>query len=302
MDPANDISDDSSRFSGLSLSKSRIVVKTIFKEAGIESADIDARILLNHASGYTHLMLVTQGEDLLSSEAAARLNIYCQRRVQGEPVDKILGYKEFYNRRFRVSQDVLSPRPETEGLVDAALEFLRDVKSPYVLDLGTGSGAILISVLCEQEHATGIGIDLSQKAIDIASQNAETHAVTERVKFLRGSWFEPLKANYEVAPKFDLILSNPPYITDIAMTKLPVDVMNYDPSLALRGGADGLEAYRTIIKSASHYLKRNCVIIFEIGYDQGDAVSDLLLSSGYYDVTVGQDLSNHDRYVLGRLA
>lgn len=291
--------DSTSRFSGLNVGTVRRIVKTLFAEAGFETAAIDARLLLQHATGYSHSMLIGQNQDIITADAVKALNGFCRRRLKGEPVDKILGFRAFYNYTFKVTHDVLTPRPETEALVDVALDVLADIPSPKILDLGTGSGAILITLLAELEHAFGIGTDISSKALMIAKLNAKANGVTARLSLLEGSWFDAVSRseNEKTAETtlFDVIISNPPYITSAAMTALDIDVLNYDPRLALHGGADGLDAYRVIIGSAENYMKSEGVLLLEIGFDQGDSVSNLLKQAGYRHIRLQKDGAGQDR-------
>ena len=181
-------------------------------------------------------------------------------------------------------------------LVDAALGILKDkppsFMKPRILDLGTGSGAIIISILAEAKNVEGAAIDLSQAALGTAKENAAAQTVEERLTFLQGSWFAPVSDQC-----FDIILSNPPYITAAAMEGLDIEVKDFDPDLALRGGEDGLTAYRAIIAEAAKHLSPNGILLFEIGYDQGRSVSDLLTRAGFGDISVQKDLSSHDRMI-----
>jgi len=176
-------------------------------------------------------------------------------------------------------------------LVDTALAVLKNKADPRILDLGTGSGAIAISILAEIEEARGDAVDLSGAALKIAKENAAAHNVETRLTFHEGSWFAPVSGHY------DIILSNPPYITAAAMNELDVEVAAFDPDLALHGGEDGLSAYRAIIAEAGRYLKPNGILLFEIGYDQGSSVSDLLKGAGFTDISIHKDLAGHDRMI-----
>jgi release factor glutamine methyltransferase len=262
-----------------------------FRAAGLETPDLDARILLKAATGLSHADVITRSGDRLSPDDLEKLAVMAERRLSGEPIDHILGYREFYGRRFEITKDVLSPRPETELLVTAALKAIKNIKTPRLLDLGTGSGAIIISILAENTEAAGIATDFSAAALNIARENAQAHNVAGRLSFVQGSWFEPITGH------FDIILSNPPYITDAAMGQLSCEVADFDPGLALRGGADGLEAYRAIIGGASAHLKPGGYLIFEIGYDQGQAVTALLKSANFRDIDLAHDLAGHDRVI-----
>lgn len=265
-----------------------------FRAAGIDSADIDARLLLMHGMGLTRAGLIASAQDVLSPDAAELIQGLAARRIKGEPVDNILAYREFYGRRFKVTQDVLSPRPETEMLVEAALEIFKTKPTANMLDLGTGSGAIIISVLTEALNGRGTAIDMSEAALDIARQNAKTHKLTNRIEIMRGEWFAPVKDSY------DIIISNPPYITQEAMETLAPEVINFDPPIALSGGEDGLSAYREIISKAKGFLKPGGEIIFEIGFDQAKTVTALLTAAGFSGVSTHKDLAGHDRMIRAR--
>jgi len=262
-----------------------------FRGARLETPDLDARLLVMAVTGFSPTDMITRGTDLLTPAARELIVQYSQRRLAGEPIDHILGYREFYGRAFYISKDVLSPRPETEMLVEAALDILKDKAEARILDLGTGSGAIIISILAEAPHVEGVAVDMSEAALAIARQNAQTHNVKDCLTLFRGSWFEPVEG------LFDIILSNPPYITDIAMDELAAEVSEFDPDLALRGGEDGLTAYKDIIAEAQNHLKPNGVLIFEIGYDQGESVSHLLKQQGFKGIFVAKDLSGHNRMI-----
>ncbi len=262
-----------------------------FRSAGLETPDLDARILLMAATGLSHADMITRSSDRLSLSDLEKLAVMAERRLAGEPIDHILGYREFYGRKFKVTKDVLSPRPETELLATAALKAIKNIKTPRLLDLGTGSGAIIISVLAENTEAIGMAADLSAAALKVARENALAYNVADRLSFALGSWFEPITGH------FDIILSNPPYITDAAMGQLSCEVANFDPALALRGGADGLDAYRVIIGGASAHLKPGGYLIFEIGYDQGQTVTALLKAAKFRNIDLTQDIAGHNRVI-----
>ena len=262
-----------------------------FRKAGLEAADLDARILVMAATGLSHTDMILRADEIPLAETQTLIAQYANRRLAGEPIDHIIGYREFYGRKFKVNKDVLSPRPETEMLVDVALEIMKNNPEARILDLGTGSGAIIISILAEAARAQGIAVDLSAAALSVARENAQAHEVIERLTFLQGSWFGPTEG------RFDIILSNPPYITDAAMEKLAIEVSEFDPDLALRGGEDGLIAYRAIISEAPDYLKSGGILLLEIGFDQGLSVSQLLEGPHFSSISVVKDLSGHDRMI-----
>ncbi len=260
------------------------------KAAGIEGAARDARVLLAHAAGLARDRLTLHLPDDLSAEAQARLQGYITRRVAHEPVAKIIGYRGFWGRDFRVTADVLDPRPETETLIAAALE---GPEPKLFLDLGTGSGVLAVTLLCEWPDAMAVATDISQPALDIADENARRHAVSDRLTLLRSDWFE------RVAGQFDLIVSNPPYIAADEMAGLSEEVRAYDPHLALSDQGDGLSAYRAILAEVCGHLTVGGRMMVEIGWQQGQAVSELFQRAGFQDVRCLADLEGRDRVVLG---
>ncbi len=262
------------------------------RAADIDSAGLEASLLMEHVTGYSRSEQIINAGSVVSDEQVADMDDLMQRRLRGEPLDNIIGNREFYGLTFRVTPEVLSPRPETELLVDYVLSQTTSEQSYRVLDLGTGSGAIIISILKSREKFQAVAIDLSEAALDVASGNAAFHDVSQRIEFMLGSWFEP------VTGQFDFIISNPPYITNEAMDKLSVEVSVYDPHLALWGGADGLVAYNVIAKSAAQYLKLGGKLCLEIGCDQGQSVPDVLRLAGFDVLKVQKDLSGHDRCVI----
>jgi len=263
-----------------------------FRSAGLETVDTDARLLLMLATGLNHVDIISGANITLSTLTIDKIKSLAVRRISGEPVDHILGYKEFYGRRFKVTKDVLSPRPETEMIVDEALTFIGSRSGVRILDLGTGSGAIIISIMAETSFAIGTAVDVSEAALKIARENAQTYNVSDQIEFIKGSWFDPLEEQY------DLIISNPPYINSSDMNLLQTEVKEFDPFLALSGGTDGLDAYRSIISQAQTYLTSGRKIILEIGYDQASPVSILLKETGFLNIIVKKDLAGLDRLVI----
>jgi len=256
-------------------------------------ADAEAWAMLLWGTDMSRAEVMVRGTEFVAPEVMSAIMGVLERRLGGEPLDHIFGVREFYGRQFKVSADVLSPREDTEVLVRRALAALESVEAPRVLDLGTGSGAIIVSVLAEREDARGVAVDLSEAALAIAGENARAHGVAERLDLLAGSWFAPVEG------AFDLIVSNPPYITAQAMSVLEPEVADYDPALALAGGQDGLEAYRAILAEAGTYLLSSRHLVVEIGFDQGGAVCAMFEGAGFVDVSVMQDLAGLDRAVIG---
>ncbi len=261
------------------------------KVANVPDAATDARVLLAHAMGIERSRLTLVMPDALTEQAQARFAKAIAARETRQPVSHITGIREFYGRVFTVTPDVLDPRPDTELLVDAALQ------TPFetVLDLGTGSGCILLSLLAENTAATGQGMDCSHDAIDVANVNATALRLEKRSQFAVSDWF----AN--VQGRFDLIVSNPPYITGDEMADLAPEVRDWEPKVALTPGGDGLEAYRIITAAAPRYLTPNGRLIVEIGAGQAKDVQALFQSAGFDGITCLQDLNGRDRVVLGHI-
>jgi release factor glutamine methyltransferase len=245
------------------------------RAGGVETPALDARILLRHATGLTHEALIAHGRDPLSPKHAARFGNFVARRLSGEPVSRIVGAREFYGRAFRIDRHTLDPRPDTETLVDAALEIAVGRKRPLrVLDLGTGSGCILVTLLAELPEASGLGTDASPETLAVARENSARFGVAERAAFLVADWFDG------IGGRFDLIVSNPPYIPRGDIDGLAREVAGHDPRGALDGGVDGLDAYRRIAAGATGALTPGGHLFVEIGAGQADTVCGLLQDAG----------------------
>lgn len=272
----------------------------LLRQASIDTPELDARLLLCHAAGLSHEAYVAQRDETLAPEEAARFAVSIERRLAGEPVSRIQGSREFYGRPFRIDASTLDPRPDTETLIEAALAIvsgkgLQD-RPLTLLDLGTGSGCILVSLLAELPLASGVGIDLSVAALALAAANARDLGVGARTMFVAGDWLEA------IGGAFDLVVANPPYLAAAEIAALPREVSAYDPWAALDGGADGLESYRRIASRACDVLRPGDSILLEIGADQADAVLQLLVEAGL-GVEPGQclwrDLGGRPRVVAG---
>lgn len=266
-------------------------VKSLQK-AGVDDAATDARILLADAVGIARDRLTLILPDEMTPEMIARFDRHVAARCQRQPVSQIIGRRAFYGRNFIVSPDVLDPRPETELLVQAALA------QPFktVLDLGSGSGCILLSLLAENKMATGQGVDCSKPSLKIASKNAAQLNLMKRCKFSHSNWFEGITA------RFDLIVSNPPYITAKEMQTLAPETRDWEPEMALTSGGDGLQAYRIITATAAKHLNADGRLIVEIGQAQADAVCALFKGAGFDGITSLQDMDGRDRVILGVMA
>lgn len=261
-----------------------------FETAGIEGATRDARWLLAHVLKIDPGVLTGRLNEVLTREQMTAFEATIAARVARQPVSQITGKREFWGREFLVTQDVLDPRPDTETLISVALsgEF------NTLLDLGTGSGAILVTLLAERPTAQGQGTDLSQAALGIAQKNAERLGVSARAVFQTADWFAGIEG------QFDLIVSNPPYIALEEMPGLAPEVRLWEPELALTDQADGLNAYRAIAKTALSYLLPGGRLIVEIGATQRDQVQRLFQQAGFVDIAIHVDLNGLDRVVSAR--
>lgn len=270
------------------------------REGGIETAALDGRLLLCLASGLTHEALIARNREALSPEATALFEGYVARRLQGEPVSRIRGTKEFYGRRFGVDAHTLDPRPDTETLIEAALDLVVQKgwqsRPLRLLDLGTGSGCILLTLLAELKLAQGVGTDLSEGALRCAAGNASRLGLADRAHFIATDWFDG------VSGQFDLVLSNPPYIASAEIAGLAREVSRFDPRLALDGGADGLDAYRRIAQEVPQALTEGGQILVEIGATQDEAVADIFRAAGLGIEGTGVrfDLAGRARCLLAR--
>lgn len=260
--------------------------------AGVESPARDVRLLLAHALGVEPVEVILRETDALDPLDLAAFEQVIARRAAGEPVSRIRGWREFYGRRFIVTPDVLDPRPETELLVERGV--VRLPREGRVLDLGVGSGCILVSVLAERPDASGAGVDISPAALAIARRNAEALGVAPRAVFIDGGW----ETAFETS--FDLVLSNPPYIPDADMPGLAREVVNHDPHVALTPGGDGLAPYRAILARLDGLLRPGGWIGVEFGRGQADDVAAMMRSRGLEQVEVLSDLSGIQRAAFGR--
>lgn len=259
--------------------------------ANIGAAESDALELVMAVTEFSLTDMALRGTEFLTPEQFDQIKAYADRRIGGEPVDAILGSREFYGRKFQISADVLSPRGDTETLIERCLSALEGKTAPHILDMGTGSGAILATLLAEIKDATGIASDISDAALAVAQSNCEALGVSSRVRFIQSDWYENIHGQY------DLIVSNPPYITSDAMRSLETEVAAYDPPLALHGGQDGLDPYRLILSDYAPFLKKGGAIWVEIGFDQAEAVTALFAENGLSDIDCVQDLGGNDRCI-----
>lgn len=263
----------------------------VLKEMGVPDPVRDARLLLAHVQNVDAGRLIAQDDAIVSNSEADRYGEALTRRIAGEPVSRIRGWREFYGRRFEISPDVLDPRADTELLVEVGLKHLP--AAGRVLDLGTGSGCVVISILAEAAEATGVGVDLSAAALEVARRNGEALGVSGRVNWVEGSW-DAAKG------PFDLVVSNPPYIRRDVIPGLMQEVRDHDPALALDGGEDGLDAVRAILEAAPGYLRAGGWLAMEVGFDQTEEVMALASGAGWADISRAHDLAGHQRVVIAR--
>lgn len=275
----------------------RRALSRAFAERGIASSELDARVLLCAALGVDHAALVRDPDAPLGA-GAELLAQFSARRLDREPVSRIIGYREFWGVRFELGPETLDPRADTETLVEAVLEQVgADVGRPWrLLDLGVGSGAILGALLRSLPEAYGVGVDMSPAACAIARNNLAANGFAERGGIVCGDWAAPLRCG------FDIIVSNPPYIRAGDLAGLAPEVAVYDPRLALDGGVDGLDAYRAIIPAAKGLLAQGGVLALEFGLGQGDDVAALLRAASFGEPNFRLDLNGRKRIISARRA
>lgn len=264
------------------------------KAADIESPVIDARLLVEAACEATRLDIISDPYRVVTEPQLAQLDKYLGRRERREPVSRILGRKAFWKILVGVTPHVLSPRPESEVIVDLTLRAFPEGMAFNLLDLGVGSGAIMLAILAERPAAKGLGVDVSEEALATARENAANLDLAGRTALMRGDWTAGL-----ADASFDVVVANPPYIETHVIDTLDPEVKEHDPMLALDGGTDGLDAYRILAPEVLRVLKPGAPFFLEIGYDQKDAVEALMKAAGAEQVTTVRDLSDRDRVVTG---
>jgi release factor glutamine methyltransferase len=260
------------------------------RECGVSDPLRDARLLLADC-----LELRIQNLNLVNDSYISEIKIskfwrMIKERCKRKPVSKILGYRSFWGRDFEINENVLDPRGDTETLI----ELILDCKFENMLELGTGSGAIAITVLAERPEVTCVATDISEYALKTASTNSKRHGVESRLKLLHSNWFE------KISGSFDVIVSNPPYISSEEYAQLSAEVVKYDPKISLTLGGDGLEAYREILSQALEKLSKNGHIFLEIGYTQANAVGHLFREAGFQQIKVHKDLGSRDRVISAK--
>ena len=271
--------------------KSEVTIDALLR--GNALPHLELRILLAHALGMTRTALAANGERRVPSDSADRFRRLVERRIAGEPIAYLVGSREFYSLDFDVSPDVLIPRPETELLVDAALDILRGFDGrAALLDLGTGSGAIAVAIGRNHPQANVVAADVGAAALRVAAANARRHRVD--IELVRSDWYEAIGGR-----RFDVIVSNPPYVA-AADAHLASGDVRFEPRSALVAGDDGLEAIRRLVAGARVHLTDRGQLLFEHGYDQGEAARELMRRAGFVDVRTLRDLTGHERVCAGR--
>jgi release factor glutamine methyltransferase len=286
-------------FAGQTIETARRALTARFKSAAIESAELDARMLAGHVLGLDLTGLITSAQRRLTEDQAARLENCAHRRLGGEPVARIVGEQEFWGLPLGLSPATLVPRPDTETVVELALELLRadgaTTRPLRIADLGTGSGAILLALLSELPAAVGFGTDISEQALQTATANAISAGLSPRATFIACDYASGLSG------PFDLIVSNPPYIRAADIAGLAVEVREYDPRAALDGGADGLDAYRALIPQAAGLLAPGAALVVEAGEGQSGPIKGLMTLAGLAPTGAPKaDLAGIPRAVAGR--
>lgn len=273
----------------------RRLAEARLRDAGIDTPDLDARYLLEHALGLIRTDFVANSERIVSETDVARALALIDRRVAREPVGRILGHREFWTIDLALNPDTLEPRPDTETVVEAVLKATLDRNaSLHLLDLGTGTGCILLALLAELPNARGLGVDLSPLAVEAAVGNAERNGLSDRARFQAGDWGSGLK------DRFDIVVSNPPYIPSAEIATLEPEVREHDPRRALDGGPDGLAPYRLIAAQLPRLLVPGGLVAVEVGQGQAADVARLLVAQGIQGVLSLRDLGGIERCVRGR--
>jgi len=272
-------------------------IEARLRKKGIEEAPLDARLLISHIIPVTEIDFAINADQTVSNEQQNLIDILVQKREKRIPMSQIFGEKEFWSLSFKVTRDTLTPRPDSETLIEVALNEFEDKNATLsILDLGTGSGCLLLTLLSELKNATGLGIDVSASAIKVANENATNLSLNNRASFLKSNWFEKLSKT----KKFDLIIANPPYIGLNEKPELTPEVCEHEPYSALFAGEEGLDDYRIIAADISSYMSEKSIIILEIDYRQSSTVKDIFEQKGFKNINVFQDLGGRDRCLLIR--
>jgi release factor glutamine methyltransferase len=265
---------------------------SILKKNKIQNPYLDCEILLSHSINRDKKHIILNSKETLNNKQVDSFNYFIERRKKGEPIAYLINKKEFWKNEFYVNRDVLIPRPDTEMIIEQVLKIYSKTSQLQVLDIGTGSGCILLSIIKERPNFYGTGIDISKKSINVSKINAKELNLTNRVKFHHSS-----VDNFNIG-KYDLVVSNPPYIELLNLKYLEKDVINFEPKLALSGGYDGFSKIRKVISKASVLIKKNGKFILEIGFNQKNKVKRILNKEGFYVNKAIKDYGNNDRCII----
>ena len=265
---------------------------SILKTNRIPNPQIDSEILLSKSINKDKKHILLNTKEILSSKQFNNFNSFIERRRKGEPIAYLINKKEFWKDEFYVNKDVLIPRPDTELLIEQVLKIYSEESQLQILDIGTGSGCILLSILKERPNFYGTGIDISKKSINVSKFNAKQLNLTNRVKFLHSS-----VDNFKIG-KYDIVVSNPPYIKLLSLKYLEKDITSFEPKLALSGGFDGFSKIRKVISKTKTLLKKNGKFILEIGFNQKNKVKEILKKEGFYVNKSIKDYGNNDRCII----
>jgi release factor glutamine methyltransferase len=267
-----------------------------FQQKGLESPRLETQLLLSHALGCKKTALYTRWDEIVDEERRGRFRDLIKRRLDGAPIQHLIGYREFFLLDFEVTPDVLIPRPETELLVTEALNRLKTLPMARVLDVGTGSGCIAISIAHRIKPAQVTATEISAPAIAVAKRNAKRHGVADRVRFVEGDLLAPFSS----ADRFDVIVANPPYVSDVEFEKLPPHVRDFEPRLALKAGPEGFDVYDRLIPAAVKHLEPDGCLLLEIGFAQEEGVRQRMANAGFDLSSTVRDDQRHPRVVAGK--
>jgi len=280
----------------LSIAQAVLEATQVLRESGVPEERREAGSLLAHTLACDHGFIIIHAADVLSAEAIKEFQQFVERRAGGEPLQYITGHQAFFNLDFEVTRNVLIPRPETELLVEIALDLLPTADEVFVCDVGTGSGCIAITILHSRPTARALGIDISPPALQVAQKNAMRHGVADRFHLVAADCFSTLNT----ARAFSMIVSNPPYVTEAALPGLQREVREHEPRTALLAGTDGLSVIRRLLAEAPRYLVEHGYLLFEIGFDQHEAVERLIDASRWEVLEIHKDLQGIPRTVALR--
>lgn len=272
-----------------------------FEKNGVDAPRLSAELLLCHILKLERIQLYTFYDRIVGSEQLAELRAMVKRAAEHEPIAYLVGRCDFYSLPLKITPDCLIPRPETERLIERAIDFLRGrTGSQYVLDLCTGSGCIVAAIAKNVENLRVVATDISDKALAVAAENIKRHKLEGKVKLLGGDLFDPIITGLDKT-QFDLIVCNPPYVSDLEYEKLEPNVKKYEPKLALYAGADGLDIYKRILEKVDDFLEPDGALMMEIGYAQGPAIQQMLEQTGIFkEIKIEKDFADNDRIAVAK--